>query len=57
MGDKPVAGAATYTTHNKQRRRNSIHVLRGIRTRDPNNRMAAELRLKRQGYRDRKGPS
>jgi hypothetical protein len=48
MSDQLVSEAAIYTT--KQTHETNIHALSGIRTRDPSNRSAAELRL---DYRDR----
>jgi hypothetical protein len=49
--DKLVAEAATYTTHNKHKKAN-IHAISVIRTRDPSNQAAADLRLRPHGHRD-----
>jgi hypothetical protein len=45
--DRLVAVAATYTTHNIPK--TNIHALSGIRTRDHNNGVAADLRLRPHG--------
>jgi hypothetical protein len=46
MSDQLVTETASYTTHNN-------YALRGIRTRDPSNRAAADLSLRPHGHRDR----
>jgi hypothetical protein len=46
-----VAKAATYTTYDK--RDTNVHALSGIRTRDPSNRAAADLRHRPHGHRNR----
>jgi hypothetical protein len=52
--DQPVAEASTYTGHhNIETQETNIHALSGIRTRDPSNEAAADLRLRRRGYRRR----
>ena len=48
MSDQPAAEAATYTTQEM-----NINALSGIRTRDPRNRVVADLRLRPHGHRDR----
>jgi len=47
MSHQPVAEAATCTTHNIKRK--NIHVLRGIRTREPSNRAAADVKVSNTG--------
>jgi hypothetical protein len=49
--DQLVAEAATYTT--QQTQETNFHALSGIRTRDPSNRAAADVRCIPHGYRDR----
>jgi hypothetical protein len=45
--DQPVAEASTYTAqHNVQTQQTNIHAPSEIRTRDPSNQAAADLRLK-----------
>jgi hypothetical protein len=52
--DQPVAKASTYTgQHNIETQETNIHALTGIRTRDPSNQAAADLRLRPRGYRGR----
>jgi hypothetical protein len=52
--DQPVAEASTYTgQHNIETQETNIHALSGIRTRDPSNQAAADLRLRPRGYRGR----
>jgi hypothetical protein len=49
--DQPVAKTSTYTgQHNIQTQETNIHVPSGIRTLDPSNRPAAELRLRPRGH-------
>jgi hypothetical protein len=43
--DQPVAEASTYTRHHDKKQETNIHALSGIRTRDPSNQAAADLRL------------
>jgi hypothetical protein len=50
--DQLVAEAATCTT--QQTQETNIHALRGIRTRDPSTKAAADLRLEPHSYRDRR---
>jgi hypothetical protein len=52
--DQPIAEASTYTgQHNIETQETNIHALSGIRTRDPNNQAAADLRLRPRGHRGR----
>jgi hypothetical protein len=52
--DQPVAKASTYPRqHNVQTQDTNIHALSGIRSRDPSNQAAADLRLRPCGHRDR----
>jgi hypothetical protein len=52
--DQPVAKASTYTgQHNRETEETNIHTLSGIRTRDPSNQAAADLRLRPRGHRNR----
>jgi hypothetical protein len=52
--DQPVAETSTYTgQHNTETQETNIHALSGIRTRDPSNQAAADLRLRPRGYRGR----
>jgi hypothetical protein len=52
--DQPVSETSTYTgQHNIEIQQTDIHALSGIRTRDPSNQAAADLRLRPRGYRDR----
>jgi hypothetical protein len=51
--DQLVAQAAACTTHSKSKRQN-IHVLRGILTRDPSNQAASDLRVRPHGHRNRR---
>jgi hypothetical protein len=52
--DQPVAEASTYTgQHNIETQERNIHSLSGIRTRDPRNQAAADLRPKSHGHRGR----
>jgi hypothetical protein len=44
MSHQPVAETATGTTHNIKRKKN-IHIIRGIRTHEPNNRAAADVKV------------
>jgi hypothetical protein len=48
--DKPVAEAATHTTHNKQD--TNIHAVSIIRTRDPRKRAATDVQLRPHGHWD-----
>ena len=50
--DQLVAKVATYTTRNKHKRRPST-ALSGIRTHDPSNRSAADIRLRQHRHRDK----
>jgi hypothetical protein len=51
---QPVAKASTYTRqHNIQTQETNIHALSGIRTHDPSNQAAADLRLRPRGHWDR----
>jgi hypothetical protein len=53
--DQPVAEASTYTgQHNIETQETDIHALSGIRTRDPSNQAAEDLRLRPRGYRVRR---
>jgi hypothetical protein len=52
--DQPVSETSTYTgQHNTETQGTNIHALSGIRTRDPSNQAAADLRLRPRGYRGR----
>jgi hypothetical protein len=52
--DQPVAEASTYTVqHNIETQETNIHALSGIRTRDPSNQAAADLRLRPRDHRGR----
>jgi len=51
--DQLVAGAATYKTHNKHKRPTPMHALNGMRTRNPSNQAAVDLRLGPHGHRYR----
>jgi hypothetical protein len=52
--DQPVSEASTYKAqHNIETQETNIHALSGIRTRDPSNQAAADLRLRPGGYRGR----
>jgi hypothetical protein len=52
--DQLVAEASTYTEqHNIETQETNTHALSGIRTRDPRNQAAADLRLRQRGHRDR----
>jgi hypothetical protein len=52
--DQPVTETSTYTgQHNIWTQETNIHVPSGIRTRDPSNQAAAELRLRPRGHWDR----
>jgi hypothetical protein len=52
--DQPVAEAYTCTgQHNIETQETNIHALSGIRTRDPINHAAADLRLRPRVYRGR----
>jgi hypothetical protein len=47
MSDQPVAETSTYTgQHDIETQETNIHALSGIRTCDPSNRVAADLRLR-----------
>jgi len=48
MNYQPDAEAATHTTYKKHKRRH-IHALSGIRSCDPSNQAALDLRLRRHG--------
>jgi hypothetical protein len=51
---QPVAEASTYTgQHNIETQETNIHALSGIRTCDPSNQAAADLRLRPRGHRGR----
>jgi hypothetical protein len=53
--DQPFAEACTYTgQHNIETQETNIHALSGIRTSDPRNQAAADLRLTSRGYRGRR---
>jgi hypothetical protein len=52
--DQPVSETSTFTgQHNIETQETNIHALSGIRNRDPSNQTAADLRLRRRGYRGR----
>jgi hypothetical protein len=52
--NQPVAETSTYTgQHNIETQETNIHALSGIRTRDPSNQAAADLRINPRGYRGR----
>jgi hypothetical protein len=52
--DQPVAEASTYTgQHDIETQETNIRALRGIRTRDPSNQAAADLRLRPGGHQGR----
>jgi hypothetical protein len=52
--DQPVAEASTYTgQHNIETQETNIHAPSGIRTRDPSNQAAADLRRRPRGHWDR----
>ena len=51
--DQPLIGDAAYTTHNKHKRRPSMHVLSGLQIRDTNNPTAAVLPFRPQDPRHR----
>jgi hypothetical protein len=52
--DQPVAEISTCTgQHNIETQQTNIHAFSGIRTRDPSNQAAADLRLRPRGYRGR----
>jgi hypothetical protein len=54
MSDQSVAEASTYTgQHNIETQETNIHSLSDIRTRDPSNQAAADLRLRPRGHWDR----
>jgi hypothetical protein len=51
--DQPVSEASTYTGQDNIRtQETNIHALKGIRTRDPNNQAAADMRLRPLGHWD-----
>jgi hypothetical protein len=51
---QPVAETSTCTgQHNIETQETNIHAISGIRTRDPSNQAAADLRLRPRGYRGR----
>jgi hypothetical protein len=53
-GDQPVAETSTYTgQHNIYTQQTNIHAPSGIRTRNPSNQAAADLRLRPRGHWDR----
>jgi hypothetical protein len=53
-GDQLLAETSTCTgQHNIETQETNINALRGIRTRDPSNQAAADLRLRPRGYRGR----
>jgi hypothetical protein len=52
--DQPVVQASTYTGHNTETQETNIHVLSGIRTREPSNQASADLRPRPRGYRGRR---
>jgi hypothetical protein len=55
--DQPVSETSTCTgQHNIETQETNVHALRGIRTRDPSNQAAADLRLRPRGYRGRHLP-
>jgi hypothetical protein len=55
--DQPIADASTYTgQHNIETHETNIHAPSGIRTHDPCNQAAADLRLRPRGYWDRELP-
>jgi hypothetical protein len=50
--DQPVSETSTCTgQHNIETQETNIHALSGIRTRDPSNQAAEDLRLRSRGYR------
>jgi hypothetical protein len=52
--DQPVVEASTYTgQYNVETQETNIHVLSAIRTRDPSNQAAADLRLRPRGHLNR----
>jgi hypothetical protein len=52
--DQPVSETSTCTgQHNIETQQTNIHALTGIRTRDPSNQAAADLRLRPRGHRRR----
>jgi hypothetical protein len=52
--DQPVSETSTSTgQHNIETQETNIHALSGIRTGDPSNQAAADLRLRPRGYRGR----
>jgi hypothetical protein len=52
--DQPVSETSTCTgQHNMETQETNIHALSWIRTRDPSNQAAANLRLRPRGYRGR----
>jgi hypothetical protein len=52
--DLPLSETSTYTgQHNIETQETNIHALSGIRTLDPSNQAAADLRLRPHGYRGR----
>jgi hypothetical protein len=52
--DQPVSETSTCTgQHNIETQETNIHAFSGIRTRDPSNQAAADLRLRPRGYRGR----
>jgi hypothetical protein len=52
--DQPIVEASTCTgQHNIETQETNIHALSGIRTRDPSNQAAADLRLRSRGCRGR----
>jgi hypothetical protein len=58
LSDGCVEGRRGCHLHNTQQtqERNNIHAVGGIRTGDPRNRAAVDLRLRPHGYRDRRRP-
>jgi hypothetical protein len=53
--DQPASETSTYTgQHNIETQETNIHALSGIRTSDPSNQAAADLRLRPRGYCDRR---
>jgi hypothetical protein len=51
---QPVSETSTCTgQHNTETQETNIHALSGIRTREPSNQAAANLRLRPRGYRGR----
>jgi hypothetical protein len=52
--DQPASETSTYTgQHNMETQETNIHALSRIRTRDPSNQAAADLRLRPRCYRGR----